>query len=271
VDNNYLLKIESLKKSFYKGTTDQVEALNDVKFDIREHDFITIVGSNGAGKSTLLNMIAGVYMPDSGRIYLKEKDITYYPEYHRAKYLGRVYQDPKMGTATHMTIEENLSMALLRGRRRGFRLGVNKKIKELFYERLSQLELGLEKRLNAMVATLSGGQRQALTLIMATISNPMLMLFDEHVSSLDPRTAELILNITDIIVNREKITTLMVTHNMEHALKFGNRLVMMHKGRIILDLDKEKKSNLTISKLIHLFERAAGEHFVDDEALLSDA
>jgi len=271
MEDNFLLRIESLKKSFYKGTTDQVEALNDVKLCIKEHDFITIVGSNGAGKSTLLNMIAGVYMPDYGRIYLKDKDITYFPEHQRAKYLGRVYQDPKMGTATHMTIEENLSMALLRGKKRGFRLGVNKKLRELFSERIIPLELGLEKRLNAMIGTLSGGQRQALTLIMATISTPMLMLFDEHVSSLDPRTAELILNLTDLIINKEKITTLMVTHNMEHALRYGNRLVMMHKGRIILDLDKEKKANLTISKLIHLFERAAGEHFVDDEALLSDS
>jgi len=267
-ENKSLLNLRGITKVFSKGTVDQITALNGVNLDVNSGDYIAIIGSNGAGKTTLLNVIAGVFPPESGEIILNGRNITRLGEHRRAQYIGRVYQDPRVGTAAKMTIEENLAMALLRGQPRGLRAAINRRRRELFSEALAPLGLGLEKRLSTLVGTLSGGQRQVVSLTMATISKPALLLLDEHIANLDPRTAQVVLDLTDMIVKKEKITTLMVTHNMELALKYGNRLIMMHEGRIVVDLGKEEKAHLTINDLVAAFEQAAGRKFVEDKILL---
>jgi len=263
-----LLKLKRISKIFAKGTVDEVTALDKIDLDVAAGDYITVIGSNGAGKTTLLNIVAGVYPPESGKIILNGRNITKLCEYRRANFVGRVYQDPHVGTASKMTIEENMAMALLRGKPRGLRVATNKQRRELFHSALTPLGLGLENRLNTLIGTLSGGQRQALALVMATLSKPAILLLDEHIATLDPRTAQIVLDLTDMIVKREKMTTIMVTHNMEMALRHGNRLIMMHKGRIVVDMHQEQRSNLTIHDLVLAFERASGEEFVDDNVLL---
>jgi len=267
-ENKSLLQLSRIDKIFSKGTVDQVRALDNIDLDVAADDYITVIGSNGAGKTTLLNIIAGVYPPESGEIILNGRNITKLSEYRCAEFVGRVYQDPHVGTAAKMTIEENMAMALLRGRPRGLQVATNKQRRELFRAALTPLGLGLENRLNTLVGTLSGGQRQALSLVMATLSNPAILLLDEHIATLDPRTAQIVLDLTDMIVKREKMTAIMVTHNMEMALRHGNRLIMMHKGRIVVDMNEEQRANLTIHDLVVAFERASGEEFVDDSVLL---
>ncbi len=264
-----LMKLRKVNKVFLRGSVDEVAALDNVRLDVGAEDFITVIGSNGAGKTTLLNVIAGVYPPEKGgRITINDRDVTRLSEHKRARSVSRVYQNPHTGTAAKMTIEENLSLAMLRGQSRGLRIATNKKRRELFRTVLAQLGLGLEDRLSAMVGTLSGGQRQSLALIMATISKPSLLLLDEHVATLDPKTNRIVLELSEMIVQKEKMTTIMVTHNMEHALHYGNRLIMMHKGRIIVDIHQEKKSDLSVNDLVVAFERASGEKFTDDSIML---
>ena len=268
-ENKSLLKLKKITKVFSKGAVDQVRALDKIDLDVKSGDYIAVIGSNGAGKTTLLNVIAGVYPPENGgKIIVNDKEVSRLSEYRRASYIGRVYQDPHVGTAAKMTIEENMAMALLRGQPRGLRVATNKQRRELFRVALVPLGLGLEKRLNALVGTLSGGQRQALALVMATLSKPAILLLDEHIATLDPRTAQIVLDLTDMIVKREKMTTIMVTHNMELALRHGNRLIMMHKGRIVVDMNQAQRSDLTIHDLVVAFERASGEEFADDSVLL---
>jgi putative ABC transport system ATP-binding protein len=269
-ENKNLLKLKAITKIFAKGTIDEVTALDGVNLDVNSGDYIVVIGSNGAGKTTLLNIIAGVYPPESGEIILNERDITGMCEYRCANSVGRVYQDPHIGTAAKMTIEENMAMALLRGQARSLRAATNKQRRELFRAALAPLGLGLEKRLSALVGTLSGGQRQSLALVMATVSKPAILLLDEHIATLDPRTAKTVLDLTDMIVTREKMTTLMVTHNMELALKYGNRLIMMHEGKIVVDMEQHQKAGLTIGDLVSAFEQAAGRKFVEDKILLRE-
>jgi len=267
--NRSLLHLRGITKVFSRATIDEVRALDRIKLNVNTEDYIAVIGSNGAGKTTLLNIIAGVYPPENGgRIIVKGQDISGLSEYRRAHYVGRVYQDPCIGTAAKMTIEENMAMALSRGQTRRLRAASNKHRREMFRAALAPLGLGLENRLNALVGTLSGGQRQALALIMATLSKPAILLLDEHIATLDPRTAQTVLDLTEMVVKREKMTTIMVTHNMELALRHGNRLIMMHKGRIVVDMNQEQKSNLTVNDLVAAFERASGEEFVDDSVLL---
>jgi putative ABC transport system ATP-binding protein len=265
-----LLQLNKVKKEFGTGTIDEVKALDNINLGINKGDFITVIGSNGAGKTTLLNIIAGVYPPDrGGSVIINTRDITNLSEHKRAQYFGRVYQDPHIGTAAKMTIGENLSLAIARGHSRGLRVATTKKRSTYFKEILTTLQLGLEDRLNTLVGTLSGGQRQALALVMATISKPALLLLDEHTAKLDPNTAGIVLGLTENIVSNEKITALMVTHNMEHALRYGNRLLMMHKGKLIVDLNSEQRSGTTVIDLLTAFERASGEQLTDDSILLS--
>ncbi len=268
-ENSGLLQLREVSKIFSRGTIDEVTALDNIKLDVNAEDFLTLIGSNGAGKTTLLNVIAGIYPPErGGKIIINGKDVTNLSEHLRAQYIGRVYQDPHIGTAAKMTVEENLSLALMRGKSRGLRIATNKKIRELFRSALAPLGLGLENRLNVPVGTLSGGQRQALALVMTTISKPTLLLLDEHVATLDPKTAQIVLELSEMIVQREKMTTIMVTHNMEIALRYGNRLIMMHKGGIIVDINEAEKKRLKTGDLIKVFERAAGEEFATDTVLL---
>lgn len=268
--NRAILRLTGVRKIFSRGTIDEVTALDGVNLEVYDQDFITIIGSNGAGKSTLLNIVAGVFPPErGGNIVINGDDVTNIEEYRHAAYVGRVWQEPEVGTARKLTIEENLSLAMLRGRPRGLRAAISKQRRKIFREVLAPLGLHLENRLNAPVGTLSGGQRQALSLVMATISKPSILLLDEHIATLDPKTAQTVLNLTDMILEREKMTTMMVTHNMEIALHYGNRLVMMHEGRIVVDMGEEDKKTLAISDLVTAFERGAGEQFKDDSILLS--
>ncbi len=265
-----LLQLRNVRKVFARGTIDEVTALNDINLDVYPEDFVTIIGSNGAGKSTLLNIVAGVFPPEmGGKVIINGDDVTSLSEYKHAAYVGRVWQEPTVGTAGKLSLEENLSLALLRGKPRGLRSSLNKQRGELFRSALAPLGLGLEDRLNTPVGTLSGGQRQALALVMATISKPALLLLDEHIATLDPRTAQVVLNLSDMIVRRERMTTMMVTHNMELALRYGNRLIMMHQGRIIVDIGQQDKQALTIDDLVSAFEQAAGERLTDESILLS--
>ena len=269
VENNVLMQLTNVTKVFSRGSVDEIAALDKVALHICNNDFITIIGSNGAGKTTLLNIIAGIFPPErGGNITINGKDITSLSEHKRARYIGRVYQDPHIGTAAKMTIEENMSLALLRGQSRGLSIATNRQRRQQFRSALAQLGLGLEDRLNAPVGTLSGGQRQALALMMATISKPSLLLLDEHIATLDPNTARIVLDLSELIIKREEMTTMMVTHNMEIALRYGNRLIMMHKGRIIVDLNQQQRSNLAVNDLVTAFERASGEQFADDSILL---
>jgi putative ABC transport system ATP-binding protein len=272
MQKNDLLQLQAISKVFCKGAIDEVKALDNIRIDIYSQDFVTIIGSNGAGKTTMLNIIAGVFPPErGGKIFVQGQDVTSLSEHRRAAYVGRVYQDPNIGTAGKLTVEENLALAVLRGRKRGIRAGTNKQRREHFRDALARLGLGLEKRLATPVGLLSSGQRQAVALVMATISRPALLLLDEHTANLDPRTAQTVLELTDLIVKREEMTTMMVTHNMDLALRYGNRLIMMHKGRFILDIGGQDKKSLTIKGLVTAFERAAGEQLADESILLSCA
>ena len=264
-----MLLVQSLTKTFFPGTVDEVVALRELSLAVQPGEFVTLIGSNGAGKSTLLNAIAGVFRCDSGRISLNGEDVTSQAEHRRAGSIARVYQDPKLGTAPGMSIEEHLAMAALRGQPRSLARGVTNAARERFCAELEPLGIGLDQRLKAPVGTLSGGQRQALALIMAAIKKPSLLLLDEHTASLDPKTAARIIELTDSVVREHELTTLMVTHNMEHALRYGSRLVMMHQGRVVLDVSGAEKARYTVLDLIAAFERQAGEKFVDDTVLLT--
>lgn len=264
-----MLEIKNVHKTFNKGTINEKKALNGVNLHLDPGDFVTIIGGNGAGKSTTLNMVAGVYPIDQGTIILDGKDISDLPEYKRAYMLGRVFQDPMMGTAEGMQIEENMAMANRRGKKRGLSWGITKKEKEMFKEKLQMLDLGLEDRMTSKVGLLSGGQRQALTLLMATLKKPSLLLLDEHTAALDPKTAKKVLDITEKIVARDNLTTMMVTHNMKDAINIGNRLIMMSDGKIIYDVKGEEKKKLKVADLLQKFEEASGGEFANDRMLLS--
>ncbi|SEQ10465.1 putative ABC transport system ATP-binding protein [Lachnospiraceae bacterium RM5] len=265
-----MLEIRDLHKTFNKGTINEKVALNGVSLKLEEGDFCTIIGGNGAGKSTTLNAIAGVWPVDSGAVFIDGKDISGLPEHKRAVFLGRVFQDPMTGTAADMQIDENIALALRRGKLRTLRWGVTKEEREEFREKLKVLDLGLEDRLSTKVGLLSGGQRQALTLLMATMKKPKLLLLDEHTAALDPKTAAKVLETTDKIVRENKLTTLMVTHNMRHAIDHGNRLIMMSKGRVVVDVKGEQKKNLKVSDLLSMFEHAAGADEISDRMMLGD-
>ncbi|MBM6798557.1 ATP-binding cassette domain-containing protein, partial [Coprobacillus cateniformis] len=259
-----MLKLEKVTKSFNVGTPNEKCVLKKIDLILEEGDFVTVIGGNGAGKSTMLNMIAGVYPIDCGIITLDGKDISLDAEFERAKSIGRVFQDPMMGTAADMQIIENLAMAARRGQRRTLRWGVTKSEKEKYFEAVKSLGLGLEERLTSKVGLLSGGQRQALTLLMATLNQPKLLLLDEHTAALDPATSAKVLAITNKIVTEQNLTTLMVTHNMKDAIDIGNRLIMMYDGHIIYDVKGEEKKNLEVADLLKKFEEAIGEEFVND-------
>lgn len=264
-----MLTIKQIYKTFNYGTINEKKVLKGLDLHLYPGDFVTIIGGNGAGKSTMLNMIAGVHLPDEGSITLDGIDITYLPEHVRAKYLGRVFQDPMMGTAADMEIEENLALAYRRGKRRGFSWGISKKEKAEFGELLKVLELGLENRMTSKVGLLSGGQRQALTLLMATLKKPKLLLLDEHTAALDPKTAKNVLAITEKIVKDNNLTALMVTHNMKDAIQYGNRLIMMHEGKVIYDVSGEEKKKLQVRDLLSKFESVSGGEFANDRMMLA--
>ncbi|MCK8601604.1 ABC transporter ATP-binding protein [Desulfoferrobacter suflitae] len=263
-----MLEIKKLKKIFNRGGINQVTAIHSLSAFIRNGDFVTVIGSNGAGKSTLLNLIAGTYLPDSGELLLAGENATRWPEHRRAAYVGRVFQNPLLGTCATMSVEENFALASRRGLRPGFRWGVTNSQRELFREKLKLLGLGLEYRLKDKVGLLSGGQRQSLTLLMATLRRPRLLLLDEHTAALDPKTAEQVLNLTRELIQEMGLTALMVTHNMKHALELGNRLIMMHQGRVILDVDGPTKAHLTIQDLLNEFSKLKGQDLTDDKMLL---
>lgn len=263
-----MLKLEKVTKSFNVGTPNEKCVLKQINLELNEGDFVTVIGGNGAGKSTMLNMVAGVYPIDYGRITLDGQNISLAPEYERAKMIGRVFQDPMMGTAADMQIIENLALAKRRGKRRSLRWGVTKEEKKEYYEAVKSLGLGLEERLTTKVGLLSGGQRQALTLLMATLNKPKLLLLDEHTAALDPATSAKVLNLTNKIVTEQNLTALMVTHNMKDAIDIGNRLIMMYDGHIIYDVKGEEKKKLTVNDLLKKFEEAIGEEFVNDRMLL---
>lgn len=266
-----MLKLSGVSKTFNPGTVNEKKALTDVDLRLERGDFITIVGSNGAGKSTLFNAISGVFFADAGSIVLDGEDITFQPEYRRSREIGRLFQDPMKGTAPHMTIEENLALAYLRAvkHQRAFFSRVNKEDKAFFREQLSLLGMGLEDRMRQPVGLLSGGQRQALTLLMATMVPPQLLLLDEHTAALDPKTAAKVLDTTEKIVQRDKLTTLMITHNMRDAIAHGNRLIMMYEGRIAIDVAGEAKKKLTVEGLLEMFSKVSGSTEADDKLLLS--
>ena len=264
-----MLKITDLQKTFNPGTVNAKTALDGLDLHLKDGDFVTVIGGNGAGKSTLLNAIAGVWKPDFGTIEIDGVDVTNMPEHKRAQFLGRVFQDPMKGTAPDMEIAENLAIAARRGTKRKFVWGVRKAEREKYKKLLADLELGLEDRLSAKVGLLSGGQRQAVTLLMASLSKPKLLLLDEHTAALDPKTAAKVLELTDKIVTENHLTTLMITHNMKDAITHGNRLIMMHEGKIIIDVEGEEKQILTVEDLLALFVKASGKVFADDRAILA--
>jgi len=263
-----MLNLTNIHKRFDIGTINEKHILKGVDLNVNESDFITIIGGNGAGKSTLLNSIAGVFPITEGKIEIDGNDVTKQPEYKRAKFIGRVFQDTRMGTASDMTIEENLAMAYRRGKNRTLKWGITSHERELFVEQLKSLDLGLETRLRDKTRYLSGGQRQALTLLMATFHQPKILLLDEHTAALDPKTASKVLELTVKIVDEHKLTALMVTHNMKDALKIGNRMIMMHKGHCILNIGAKEKENLEVSDLLKMFEKASGEEMTNDRMLL---
>lgn len=264
-----MLELRHVNKTFNKDTINEKHALKDISLTMEAGDFITVIGGNGAGKSTMLNAIAGVWPIDSGAILIDGNNITGLADYKRAPYIGRVFQDPMMGTAPDMQIDENLALAARRGKRRTLRWGVTKQEQEKYREQLKILDLGLEDRLTQKVGLLSGGQRQALTLLMASMQKPKLLLLDEHTAALDPKTAKKVLDITDKIVKRDHLTALMVTHNMRDAIAIGNRLIMMYEGKILFDVRGEEKQKLTVNDLMNMFSEAAGEEFADEQSLLS--
>ncbi len=263
-----MLRVENIYKTFNPGTVNEKKALQGVNLHLRDGDFCTVIGGNGAGKSTTLNAVAGLWPLDEGKIFIDGVDITNLPEFKRAKYLGRVFQDPMTGSAPGMTIEENLALAARRGKARGLKAGLTKGEREEYKELLKILDLGLEKRLTSKVGLLSGGQRQALTLLMATLQKPKLLLLDEHTAALDPKTAAKVLETTDKIVEKDKLTTLMITHNMRDAIAHGNRLIMMWEGRVIYDVCGEEKKKLQVSDLLKKFEEASGAEFANDRMML---
>lgn len=263
-----MVKIEHISKTFNPGTITEKKAITDLSLTIEDGQFITVIGGNGAGKSTLLNLIAGVYPPDCGRIWLNNEDVSLEPEYKRASKIGRVFQDPLMGTAADMAIYENLAFAARRGKPRTLRWGVKKEEQKQFHDLLASLGLGLEERLENKVGLLSGGQRQAVTLLMASLAKPEILLLDEHTAALDPLTARKVLLLTEKIVRENNLTTLMITHNMNDAIQLGNRLIMMYDGRIIFDVSGEEKQKLTVEDLHRKFKEAAGQEFADDRAVL---
>ena len=265
-----MLEIKNVYKTFNPGTINEKKALNGLNLTLNDGDFVTVIGGNGAGKSTMLNMIAGVYPVDSGAIIIDGTDVTRLPEHKRAKYLGRVFQDPMMGTAADMWIEENMALAARRGQRRGLKWAINKHEREQFKKMLSELDLGLENRLSAKVGLLSGGQRQALTLLMAVMKKPKLLLLDEHTAALDPATAEKVLDLTRRVVAESHITCLMVTHNMHQALELGNRTLMMADGHIVLDVAGSERAGMGVDDLIARFKAGAGHELDNDRILLSE-
>ena len=264
-----MLELKNVCKTFNPGTVNAKVALNDLNLKLNDGDFVTVIGGNGAGKSTMLNAIAGSFLIDSGSIVIDGQNITNLPEHKRAAFLGRVFQDPMMGTAPTMQIEENLALAARRGKRRGLRWGVTKAERADYQERLRALDLGLEDRMTAKVGLLSGGQRQALTLLMAALQKPKLLLLDEHTAALDPRTAAKVLELSDRIVQEHSLTTLMITHNMKDAIAHGNRLIMMDAGHIVVDISGEEKKKLTVPDLLALFSHASGSEEANDKMLLS--
>lgn len=266
-----MLEIKNVHKTFNPGTINEKKALNGIDLTLNEGDFVTVIGGNGAGKSTMLNMVAGVYPVDCGSIVIDGVDVTKLPEHKRAKYIGRVFQDPMTGTAANMQILENLALASRRGSHRGLGAGVKRKEKEEYKEVLKHLDLGLEDRLTSKVGLLSGGQRQAVTLLMATLRKPKLLLLDEHTAALDPKTAKKVLDLTEKIVEENHLTTIMITHNMKDAINIGNRLIMMNDGKIIYDVQGEEKKKLTTADLLAKFRLTSGEELEDDKILLSEA
>lgn len=264
-----MLTIANVRKTFNKGTVNEKKALNGINLHLNPGDFVTIIGGNGAGKSTMLNMIAGVYPIDSGKIIIDDVNISREPEHKRARYIGRVFQDPMRGTAAGMEIQENLAMAFRRGQKRGLSWGIKASEKDFYHDALTRLGLGLQNRMSSKVGLLSGGQRQALTLLMATLEKPKLLLLDEHTAALDPKTAKKVLELTDEIISEQNLTALMVTHNMKDAISLGNRLVMMHEGRIIYDIAGEEKKRLQVEDLLKKFEEASGEEFANDRMMLA--
>lgn len=265
----YMLEIQNIHKTFNPGTINEKVALNGVNLNLNLGDFVTIIGGNGAGKSTTLNAIAGVWPVDEGKIIIDGVDITKLSEHKRALYLGRVFQDPMTGTAATMSIEENMAIAARRGERRGLGWGITKKERERYKEALKELDLGLEDRLSSKVGLLSGGQRQAITLLMASLKKPKLLLLDEHTAALDPKTAAKVLAISDKIIQEHQLTAMMVTHNMKDAIAHGNRLIMMHEGKIIYDVSGEEKKNLKVADLLAKFEEVSGGEFANDRMMLS--
>lgn len=263
-----MISITNVTKAFHKGDVNEVTALNGVNLKVKDGDFITIIGSNGAGKSTFLNAVAGSFPLDTGKILLGNEDITNWAEHKRAGLIGRVFQDPLLGTCAGASIEQNLAMALKRGKKRGLRFGVKAKDREFFKEKLSVLKLGLEDRLKTLTGLLSGGQRQALTMLMATLVRPQLLLLDEHTAALDPKTGGMILDLTAEIVKSQNLTALMVTHNMNQAIQLGNRLIMFHRGEIVMDISGEEKMNLKVEDLLLRFSELRGEEGVSDRMLL---
>ena len=264
-----MLDINNIYKTFNPGTVNEKAALRGVDLHMKDGDFVTVIGGNGAGKSTLMNAVAGVWAVDEGSISIAGVDVTHLPEHKRAKYIGRVFQDPMMGTAATMQIDENMALAMRRGQRRTLRPGIGRSEREEYRQMLKILDLGLEDRLTSKVGLLSGGQRQALTLLMATLQKPKLLLLDEHTAALDPKTAAKVLDATERIVSKDHLTTLMITHNMKDAIAHGNRLIMMYEGRIVIDVAGEEKKKLTVHQLLELFSKVSGSDEADDKLLLS--
>lgn len=265
-----MLEIKNLTKTFYPGTVNEKLAMDHLNLHVNPGDFVTIIGSNGAGKSTLFNLIAGSFFPDEGKIRLDGTDITFLPEYQRARMIGRIFQDPMKGTAPSMTVEENMALSYLRSKQRHFGFGISKKERSFFQEQLARLDLGLEDRLDSPIGLLSGGQRQAITLLMCTMVTPKLLLLDEHTAALDPATAEKVLEITKQVVGDNKITTMMITHNISSALKVGNRTIMMSGGRVILDISGEERSQMTVPQLMERFKKESRQELNNDRMLLSE-
>ncbi len=264
-----MLEVKNITKIFNAGTVNEKVALENVSITLEDGDFVTVIGGNGAGKSTLLNAIAGTFPVDNGSILIDGNDITNLPEYKRAKFIGRVFQDPMTGTAADMWIEENMALAMFRGKRRGLGWSITNADRAVYKKMLQRLDLGLSERLSTKVGLLSGGQRQAITLLMASMNNPKLLLLDEHTAALDPKTASKVLSITKEIVEEENLTTFMITHNMKDAITYGNRLIMMNNGKIIIDVRGEEKKNLTVEDLLEKFTKSSGTEFTSDRALLS--
>ena len=263
-----MLEIKNIHKTFNEGTINEKKVFEGLSLTLEDGDFVTVIGGNGAGKSTMLNIVAGAYPVDDGEIIIDGEDVTRLPEHKRAKFIGRVFQDPRMGTASDMWVEENMSVADSRGHHRGVRWAITGKDRDRYREQLKLLDLGLENRLTTKMGLLSGGQRQAITLLMASMNSPQLLLLDEHTAALDPKTAAKVLEISDMLIAENNLTALMVTHNMKDAIAHGNRLIMMHEGRVIFDVSGEEKKKLTVEALMEKFSQTSGTEFANDRALL---